>query len=250
MQITSSQNPTIKRFSTFSRRKTPDLILLDGPHLNQEYAKATGTLPELSVVSDHFMDTSDFLHFAAWEHLIQIPDDLMARLSPTKNPTGILSLAAIPTINHPPSTISLTLIFENIQDPGNLGTMLRTANAMGPARVLLLGEGCDIWNDKCLRAGMGAQFYVPCQKIEDLSAWKNSFKGTLAATSLRGESLWKAPLPTPIALLFGNEGQGLTPQTQALCDQSVKIPMNESAESLNVASSLAILAHEFRRQNQ
>ena len=247
-QITSSQNPKLKKFSTFNRRKTPELIMLDGAHLHTEYHKATGEYPETTLVSERFLASNDAAEFQVWPELIQVPDDLMARLSPSKSPAGILSLAQIPTINHSPSTINLTIILENIQDPGNLGSMLRTANAMGPSNVLLLGHCCDIWNDKCLRAGMGAQFYVSCQSLDDLAEWKKDFNGTLVSTQLDGKDLWQSPLPSPLALLFGNEGQGVSPQNAALCDQSVKIPMSDNAESLNVAASMAILTHEFRRQ--
>lgn len=247
-QITSSQNPTIKEFSTFNRRKTPDLIMLDGPHLHTEYFRATEQTPTQILVSDSFIASSEFSQFATWPNLIQVPRDLLSKLSPSKSPSGILSLAKKPLLKTLSKT-SLTLILENIQDPGNVGSMLRTANAMNAGQVLFLGSGADVWSAKCLRAGMGAQFHLPCQAIEDLAQWKTDFNGVLAGTSLQGDDLWESPLPAPLALVFGNEGQGVTPQTQALCDQNLKIPMNQNTESLNVASSLAILTHEFARQH-
>lgn len=248
-RITSAQNDLIKQFSTFNRRKTPNLIMLDGPHLNTEYHVTTKQIPPSTLVSDHFVAHPEFTSFSSWPNLIQIPDSLMTKLSPSKNPSGILSIAPVPTISPSPATVHpLTIILERIQDPGNLGTMLRTANAMNAQQVLLLGDGADIWSAKSLRAGMGAQFHVFCQKIKSLRNWKNDFNGPLVGTSLQGDNLWAQPLPSPIALVFGNEGQGLSPETAALCDQNIKIPMNPKAESLNVAASLAILAHEFCRQ--
>lgn len=246
-KITSAQNPLIKQFSTFNRRKTPDLILLDGPHLHTEYTKATQQKPQQTLVSERFMQSDEFSEFKNWPNLTQVPDSLMTKLSPSQNPSGILSLAPVPTLKSAAEP-DLTLIFENIQDPGNVGTMLRTANAMDAGQVWLSGSCADIWGAKCLRAGMGAQFYVPCQKVSGLADWKMSSQAKLIGTSLKGGSLWKQPLPCPLALVFGNEGQGLSSEAEALCDQLVKIPMSQTAESLNVASSLAILAYEFRRQ--
>ena len=246
-RITSAQNALIKTFSNFNRRKTPDQIRLDGPHLNLEYYQSSNRKPAQTLVSEKFIDDPEFKKFADWPDLVQIPDSLMTKLSPSQSPSGILSIAQKPNLKSQPAT-DLTIILEHIQDPGNLGTMLRTANAMGPATVLLLGNCVDIWNDKCLRAGMGAQFYIACEKITDLTHWKKQFNGQLLSTQLDGASLWKNPLPKPVALVFGNEGQGVTPSTQALCDNAIKIPMNDKAESLNVAASMAILTYEFRRQ--
>jgi len=247
LKITSAQNPTIKKFTGFNRRKTPDLILLDGAHLNTEYLKATGNKPQITLVSETFMASNEFKDFSTWNDLICVPDSLMAKAGSTKSSAGILSLAFVPKVIKTNAS-DLTLIFENVQDPGNVGTMLRTANAMSATQILILGQGADIWSAKCLRAGMGAQFYVNCQTLDDLASWKQNFTGTLVSTSLQGDNLWSSPLPSPLALVFGNEGQGVTSATNQLCDQHLKIPMSEQAESLNVASSLAILTHEFRRQ--
>jgi len=248
VKITSTQNPTIKQFSGFNRRKTPDLILLDGSHLNQEYFKATQQEPTQTLVSERFKATDEFNQFKHWENLIEIPDSLMLKLSPTKSPAGILSLAPKPNALSPKSD-QLVVILEHIQDPGNLGTMLRTSLAMGVSQVLLLGECVDLWKSKSLRAGMGAQFYPATNTIADFNTWAQTFKAPIMATSLQGENLWQHPLPEKMALVFGNEGQGVSAATQARCHQLVKIPMQPNAESLNVASSLAILTHEWARQN-
>lgn len=248
VKITSTQNPTIKQFSGFNRRKTPDLILLDGSHLNQEYVKATQQEPTQTLISERFKATGEFNQFKHWKNLIEIPDSLMLKLSPTKSPAGILSLAPKPKVLTPNSD-QLVVILENIQDPGNLGTMLRTSLSMGVSQVLLLGECVDLWNPKSLRAGMGAQFYLASQEISDLQTWSQDFQAPIMATSLQGENLWQQPLPQKLALVFGNEGQGVSAATQTRCDHLVKIPMQPNAESLNVASSLAILTHEWARQN-
>lgn len=247
-KITSAQNPTIKTWSTFNRRKSPTLIRLDGAHLHFEYLKATNTKPEITLVSERFMKSSDWDTFKNRLNCRAIPDDLMAKLSPSKSPSGILSLADRP-VPLKPSAQTLVVIFETLQDPGNLGTMLRTSLAMGVNEVLILGNNPDIWSDKCLRAGMGAQFYLPVNPIANLSEWKKTFSGPIVATSLSGKSLWENPLAACTALVFGNEGQGLSSATQALCDVAIKIPMHEQSESLNVASSLAILTHEWARQH-
>ena len=248
-KITSAQNPIIKKFSTFNRKKTPDLIRLDGTHLHLEYFKATGKNAETTLVSERFVNSADWENFKHLENLVEIPNDLMTKLSPSKSPAGILSLVSKP---HVPSVVekNLVVILESIQDPGNLGTMLRTSLAMGVSEVLLLGENVDIWNDKALRAGMGAQFYLSVSSIADLKNWKQNFSGSLIGTSLQGSSSWETTLDQKTALIFGNEGQGLSLESQKLCDSTIKIPMQPNAESLNVASSLAILTHEWARQNK
>lgn len=248
-KITSAQNTTIKQFSGFNRRKTPELILLDGPHLNQEYFKATQQEPRQTLVSKRFKTTEEFQEFEHWHSLVEIPDSLMLKISPTKSPAGILSLAAKPK-QLTSKKEQLVIILENIQDPGNLGTMLRTSLSMGVSQVLLLDNSVDLWSPKSLRAGMGAQFYLPTNPISDLKNWSQTFEGPVLATSLQGENLWQHPLPEKLALVFGNEGQGVTTATQTICSQLVKIPMQANTESLNVASSLAILTHEWARQNK
>jgi TrmH family RNA methyltransferase len=248
-KITSAQNPIIKKFSTFNRRKTPELICLDGVHLHLEYLKSCGENPEITLVSEKFKHSTDWQNFKGRDNLIEIPDGLMTKLSPSQSPAGILSLAAKPT--GPKATQkNLIIILESIQDPGNLGSMLRTSLAMGAAEVLLLGSSADIWSEKTLRAGMGAQFYLPIRPLKNLQTWKETFNGPLIGTSLQGESSWNTRLPLKSALIFGNEGQGLTPESKKMCDKALKIPMHKNTESLNVASSLAILTHEWARQNQ
>lgn len=248
-KITSAQNATIKQFNHFNRRKTPNLILLDGPHLNLEYFKASQKCPTQTIVTKRFMDNIEFEPFKNWPNLIEVPDSLMAKISPTKSPAGILSLAEKPNPLKARKT-DLVIILENLQDPGNLGTMLRTSLAMGVDQVLCFGQTTDLWSPKALRAGMGAQFYVPTDTLNDIEAWAESFTGSVMATSLQGENLWQQPLPEKVAFVFGNEGQGVTPETLALCKSHIKIPMHANAESLNVASALAILTHEWARQNQ
>jgi len=247
LKITSAQNSIIKKFKVFSRRKTPLLVCLDGTHLHQEYFKVNQKKPIHTLVSSRFIAHPDFQDFKNKTDFIEVPDDLMAKISPTKSPAGLLSIVEKPK-EILATNQNLVVVLENIQNPGNVGTMLRTSLAMGVNQVLLLGDTTDIWSEKCLRAGMGAQFYVPVKKIQNLKTWKESFTGKLISTTLNGENLWSHSLPAPVAFIFGNEGQGVSLSSQKVCDQSIKIPMHSKAESLNVASSLAILTHEWTRQ--
>ncbi len=248
IKITSAQNPVIKKFNTFNRRKSPNSIMIEGVHLHQEYLKQKEKNFESILVSRHFLASTEFPQFSHLENIIEIPDDLMAKISPSKNPAGILSLVAEPKVAQT-KTPRLVIILERIQDPGNMGTMLRTSLAMNVDEVLLLEACTDIWSEKCLRAGMGAQFYLPCRKLTDLGQWQKEFNGPLLATDLQGTNLWQTPLPSPAAFIFGNEGQGVSHDSLKLASQRIKIPMNPQAESLNVASSLAILSHEWNRQH-
>jgi TrmH family RNA methyltransferase len=175
------------------------------------------------------------------------PTLMFAELSPVVNSTGILALVNVPGVRVP-ETVNFVLMLEDIQDPGNLGSMLRTAMGAGVDTVYL-SKGCtDVWSPKCLRGGQGAQFYLPIVEGADIVKVLNGFNGNSYATTLAGESLYAHDLTKPTAFVIGNEGAGLSRDVINAANHEVSIPMHEKLESLNAAAAAAICLFERKRQ--
>ena len=144
------------------------------------------------------------------------------------------------------------LLVDDVQDPGNLGSMLRSAAAAGVVQVLLSKRCAFAWAPKVLRAGQGAHFCVDIHEDVDLAAWAASYRATgadvVATIAAGGTSLYEAPLRKRIALAVGNEGAGLSPDLAAQATQEVTIPMHAGVESLNVAAATAVCLFECARR--
>ena len=185
--------------------------------------------------------------------LIVLDDRLFADLSATTTPQGIALLAAEPVISDSSAdgmpaadSAGRYLALENIQDPGNLGTMIRTADAFAFTAVLLIGSTTDPFSDKALRAAMGSTFHLPLYRfatIATAATWLQQASVPLMAATLDGEPIDHLPKPSAGALLIGNEGAGLSPDAQTLADRRIKIAMPGRAESLNAATAAAILCY-------
>jgi TrmH family RNA methyltransferase len=142
-------------------------------------------------------------------------------------------------------------LLEDIQDPGNLGSILRTAAAAG-CDAAFISTGCaDVWSPKVLRAAMGGHFALSLHEHADLFNVAAVFEGTLFATSLQASaSLYDSKLNGNVAFAFGNEGAGLSAELSNLCRQRVRIPMHGKVESLNVAAAAAVCLFEAARQRR
>jgi len=179
-----------------------------------------------------------------------LPEALFAELVPVATPTGLLAEAAwlTPTA---PAAIPLVIVLEDIQDPGNLGAMLRTGAAAG-ATLAVLSKGChDPWSPKALRGGQGAQFVLPMQQGIDLVAWLNGFSGRSVALALAEESdFYALDLNGPLALIAGNEGAGLSTAVCEAATLCAHIPMAGRVESLNASAALAVAMFEALRQRR
>jgi TrmH family RNA methyltransferase len=138
-----------------------------------------------------------------------------------------------------------TVFLEGVQDPANVGAILRSAAAFGIRRVVLDQQCADPWSPRALRAGMGGHFALAVAETRDLGAEIEAFKGTVACTVPRGGvALAQAPLDRDAAWLFGAEGQGLSEEAMRRADLRVTIPMAEGTESLNVAAAAAICLYQ------
>jgi TrmH family RNA methyltransferase len=253
MSITSRDNPLFKRLKKLAdsarARREAGMTLLDGEHLLAAYLDAGGQ-PHTLVHAASF-DAGRFEWLAGQcphAKAVELPDALFAELAPVATPTGLLAEAAW---LKPPAieATSLVIVLEDIQDPGNLGSMLRTGAAAG-ATLAVLSKGChDPWSPKALRGGQGAQFVLPLVSGVDIVDWLAGFEGESLALALAEDSnLYAHALTGALALIVGNEGAGLS---QVVCDAAsatVRIPMPGKVESLNAAAALAVAVFEAARQ--
>ncbi len=254
--ITSRDNPIFKyqkKLADNSReRKAEGKTLLDGVHLIEAYLQTFGE-PDLIIIPEgkSTLEASNLMQQLEHVSTIMFPTLMFAELTPVASSTGILAVVKTPVIELP-DTPQFVLMLEDIQDPGNLGSMLRTAAAAG-VQAVYLSKGCtDAWSPKALRGGQGAQFVLPIIENADLVAELQNFNGNSYATTMDGESLYSQDLSQATAFVMGNEGAGLREKTIANCTHKISIPMSQSnlaVESLNAAAAAAICLFERKRQN-
>ncbi|MCS7010700.1 MAG: RNA methyltransferase [Anaerolineales bacterium] len=180
----------------------------------------------------------------------RVTDALLNSLSDTENTQGLLAVLDLPTSDWQRSTLDFVLIPDQIRDPGNLGTLLRTAAAAGAQAVFLPPETTDAFAPKVVRAGMGAHFRLPILPLpwDEIRARTSGLRLLLA--DMDGLSCWETDLRPPLALIVGGEAEGASPAAQALATAKVSIPMPGGMESLNAAVAGAILMFEVVRQRQ
>jgi TrmH family RNA methyltransferase len=254
-QIQSRDNPfyreLLKLASSARQRCTVGQTLLDGAHLLAECLKA-GVMPQhllLNAAALHDAEIVGLLKQIGDVDITQLDDKLFAGISELKTPTGILALIGIP---QPAVTVAqsrFALLLEDIQDPGNLGSMLRSAAAAGCDAVFLSKHCADAWSPKVLRAAMGGHFALYIHECQNLHEVMQAFPGRVLATSLRAPcSLYECDLRGNVALLIGNEGAGLSEDLLRQATQTVTIPMHGKIESLNAAAAAAICLFEVARQ--
>lgn len=260
--ITSRDHPLIKQLikleGSLQYRKKTGLTLLDGIHLVQIYGSVPGT-PKNLIVSQSYFEAAEnkrFLNILFGNTLPKIivaSNALFRAISPVKTPTGILALIAIPELksefDNEKETSSVLL--EAIQDPGNLGSILRSAAAANIKNIYLSKQCTDAWSPKTLRAAMGAHFFLHIHENCDLPQIAQQFPGTVIATSIQAsKNLFEISLVGPVAFVFGNEGIGLSQEIIQAADENIAIPMPGKTESLNAAAAAAICFFEKVRQDR
>lgn len=189
----------------------------------------------------------DFIARIQPANLLVLADELFREISTVDTPTGIVALISIPL--SPEIEGECCVLLEDIQDPGNLGSILRSAAASG-IRQIFLSSGCaDAWSPKALRAGMGAHFRLSIHEDGDLSKIAGDFRGTVVAATLTAEkSLFDLDLSGTVAFIIGNEGAGISAQLSDIANSHVTIPMPGAIESLNAAAAAAVCFFERVRQ--
>ncbi len=250
--IVSRDNPIFKYLKKLAEnareRRAEGKTLLDGVHLIESYCEVFGE-PELVIIPEgkSSLEATNLMQRLEHVNTIMFPTLMFAELTPVVTSTGILAMVKKPNSSLP-SHISFALMLEDIQDPGNLGSMLRTALGAGVDAVYL-SKGCaDAWSPKALRGGQGAQFYLPVIEGVDLLETMQSFAGDTYAMAMDGESLYAQDLTKPSAFVIGNEGAGLSHAVLQAASHRVSIPMHHSLESLNAAAAAAVCLFERKRQ--
>lgn len=250
--ITSRANPLCTHLRKLAsdrayRRKTGE-FLCDSPKLLEEVLLRQGELHTVVCTED-----APLPPIPAGVRCVQVPADVMRSVSPAQTPQGVLAVCGMR-----PQTLPEVLdgkrymVLDGVQDPGNVGTILRTADAF-QADGLLLVNGCaDLYNPKTVRATMGAVFRCPVWTcgVEDLAALLRRSGLPLYGAALRADTVdARAVDYGRCAIAIGSEGRGLSAQMLAVCDQTVRIPMSGHCESLNAAAAAAVLLWEAARKD-
>jgi len=255
-RITSRDNPRLKQVaqlvSSSRARRKADRCVLEGEHIVAAYRARYGA-PETLIIAEPALarpaiaalkegvPPAQTLVVAeqAWPEFAQIPAAV-----------GMLAVVATPQPRFEQAA-DFCLLLEDVQDPGNVGSILRSAAAAGVAQVFLSPSCAFAWSPKVLRAGQGAHFYLEIYEDVDLSAWARAFRGRTLATVAEGAgALYAADLRGPIAVAIGNEGSGLSAALRDAASVAVTIPMPGGFESLNAAAAAAVCLFECVRQRR
>lgn len=189
----------------------------------------------------------------AARNVVQVDEREMSRLSLMQTPNQVLALLAIPEDNAPTEPEGLNLVLDNVQDPGNLGTIVRLADWFGVEHIWCSPTTVDIWSPKVVQATMGGLARVHVHYLDLLSFLeKQQSRMPIYGTSLAGDSLWNQELTKNALVVMGNEGNGVSCEVEALCQRKLFIPnyppSRATTESLNVAMATGIILAEFRRR--
>lgn len=258
IMITSRQNPFIKELRKLRQakgRREQGLLLLEGTNL-LEAAITQGQTLDSFCYTEQWQERHELL----WEQICDqtercepVSSEVIASIATTMNPDGAIATLSPTHLTPPDATnISLGVMVERLQDPGNLGTVIRTAAATEVDGLWLSGDSVDHQNPKVLRASAGAWFQVPLQREPDLHTTIQQHQRhgiqVIATTTQATRTYWEVDWTQPSVILLGNEAAGLTPDLLNCADQQVCIPQTTTVESLNVGVSTALLLYEARRQ--
>jgi TrmH family RNA methyltransferase len=253
-RVSSRDNPRLKQAarlvaSSRDRRKAARCVL-EGEHIIAVYVERYGA-PESLIVVESALERhgiralldrvppadSLVVSDAAWEEFAQFPPGL-----------GAMAIVAAPRFEHRENA-AFCLLLDEIQDPGNVGSILRTAAAAGVEQVFLSPACAFAWSPKVLRAGQGAHFHLQIFEDIDLVEWSRAYRGMLvAAVATGGQSLFEVVLKRPLAVAIGNEGAGLSEALRSAASKRVTVPMPGGFESLNAAAAAAVFLFECVRQ--
>ena len=256
--ITSTKNPKIKRIrvlqSSNRARNVEKVFIVEGDRLVGEALQA-----DWDARAVFYTDDISHRGKAALEELAergvateQVSPHVMRAASDTQTPQGILVEFSIKDL-HLPSKLDFVLILDAVRDPGNLGTILRTAAASGVQAVLLPPGSVDIYSPKVLRGGMGAHFRLPIsslgwREIEDIT--QKSGLHVILAEAGSGQVYTQMDYRSPLVIIIGGEAHGAGPQAQTMAETAVHIPMPGGTESLNAAVATGVVLFEVVRQRR
>ncbi|MEM7065670.1 MAG: RNA methyltransferase [Cyanobacteria bacterium P01_B01_bin.77] len=251
--ITSTKNPIAKQFRKLHQakeRRRQNAFLLEGTHLLQEACAVGYSLLQVAATEAWCCTHEDMLGQLKrlTPDIRVVSPEVLNSMCTTVSPDGVVAMAQRVVPSAEWDTVSLGVALERLQDPGNLGSVIRTAAAVGCDRIWLTKDSVDIDHPKVLRATAGQWFRLPMQtlpSLDDLAALDVQLVATVPTAS---HDYWDLDLRQPTVFLMGNEGAGLSQQAMDLATHRVKIPLAPDVESLNVAIATAILLYEAKRQ--
>ncbi|MGH8795164.1 MAG: TrmH family RNA methyltransferase [Stackebrandtia sp.] len=260
--VTSAANPLVKRMRALADRKhrrRQGAFVVEGLQPVRQAVEA-GADVEVFVVAPRLLTHAASARMVAEQaergvRVAHVSAELFARLSDRDGPSGLAAIVRIRTRDLDELEVapdSLFVALHEVGNPGNLGTIMRTADAAGAAGVVLVGNTADPFDPVAVKATMGALFNVLVARAADadeLFAWAEARGVTVAATSAKAESnFWGADYPSPLALLLGSEGAGLPDAVASGCRLRLRIPMTGKTESLNLAVAAGLLLYEAQRK--
>lgn len=255
-QITSADNPQFKALlklvQSSRERRLAGLSLLDGVHLLQAYRARQSEYgaAEQIIVSREGAgnpEVQTLTHNA--DNVVLMNDNLFKQLSSVATPTGIIAVIKTPRRETLPAVLDTCVMLEDVQDPGNLGSILRSCAASSVTQIFLSKQSVNAWSPRALRAAMGAHFSVEIYERVDLIALAGAYPGRVIVTQMQAaKTVFSIDLSGKIALVFGNEGAGVSNALLHCAHQTIAIPMSAATQSLNVAAAAAVCLFERVRQ--
>lgn len=265
-EVTSTSNPIIKDIKGLSQKKNRDasgLFLAEGMKLVTDALNSGWKIETLiynkSMISNLPLQDLAAKCKAVSADILEVNDKVLAAISKRDNPQTVIgvfhqnwrSINEIQELAKKNGDVLLAL--DRVRDPGNLGTILRTCDAVGVKGVLLIGDTTDPFSLEATRATMGSIFHVPLARMseDEFRGWRKTYKGRVAGTHLAGAVDYRSIdwNSSPTLLLMGNEQQGLTDALAKCCDDVVIIPMAGEADSLNLAIATGVMLFEVKRDS-
>lgn len=255
-ELTSRRSATVaavKRLHTSSGRRDSKTFLVEGPQALREALTYRADLHQVYATADAIARWGELMHAvqaSAVETTI-VSESVLEAMAETKSPQGWLAtcgMGAVSLVDVMATQPQVLVALDQVSDPGNVGTIIRTADAAGASGVLLTGESVDPFNGKCVRSSAGSIFHlpvVPALSVEQLVVAARQHGTVIAATAADGEVelfewLDSTTVNNPTLWVFGSEAHGVSAQFQAAAAVRVRIPIHGAAESLNIASAVAV----------
>ena len=238
--ITSKANSVVKNAKKLHQKKyRKSAYLIEGWHLFEEAVQAGVTIEKIFALESYREQ------LVAFPQTVWVSEDILRDLADTQTPQGIVAVIQKEEVGPPDFSQGKFLFLEDVQDPGNVGTMIRTADAAGLTGVIVSDKSADIYSLKTLRSMQGSHFHLPIYRMSSQALLKAAKEAVIPvlATTLSKDSVDYRELPSieNFVLVMGNEGQGISPLMAKSADQLVHISMKGQAESLNVAVAAGIL---------
>ena len=243
MLITSLDNKKVKLYTSLNESKNRNinkLFLVMGEHLVKE-AISVNNLVDILVLENYELD------FDINQEITYVTDPIMKKISKMPSIPKVIGVCKI--LDNKEIKGDRILLLDNIQDPGNLGTIIRSSVAFNIDTIILSNDTVDLYNDKVIRSTQGLLFHtniIRTDLVEVINNLKKDGYDILGTNVHNGVEL-KDIKTNKYALLMGNEGQGLSPELQSMCDKNIYIPMNKDCESLNVAVATSIILYELNK---